>query len=181
MRSLERDEKREKEQLEKKNHKKHKSNFSRTRSQQERTLFKEEDKETKKKEKTKNNTNGGTGGCATFTTTGIRRGRRRPRRAALRLAQRQQHVLFKRHRSGKKHSSTKKLFLMICLNETCFCVRVILTPNVKTRAFGVRTVAAHSLSRALLRTSSTRIETMISIQTCNPHHHPQHPLVSFLT
>jgi len=45
MRSLERDEKREKEQLEKKNHKKHKSNFSRTRSQQERTLFKEEDKE----------------------------------------------------------------------------------------------------------------------------------------
>jgi len=180
MRSLERDEKREKEQLEKKNHKKHKSNFSRTRSNKKEHFLKKKTK-TKKKEKTKNNTNGGTGGCATFTTTGIRRGRRRPRRAALRLAQRQQHVLFKRHRSGKKHSSTKKLFLMICLNETCFCVRVILTPNVKTRAFGVRTVAAHSLSRALLRTSSTRIETMISIQTCNPHHHPQHPLVSFLT
>ena len=69
---------------------------------------------------------------------------------------------------------------MICLNETCFCVRVILTPNVKTRAFGVRTVAVHSLSRALLRTSSTRIETMIPIQTFNPHH-PHHPLVSFLT
>ena len=180
MRSLERDEKREKEQLEKKNHKKHKSNFSRTRSNKKEHFLKKKTK-TKKKEKTKNNTNGGTGGCATFTTTGIRRGRRRPRRAALRLAQRQQHVLFKRHRSGKKHSSNKKLFLMICLNETCFCVRVILTPNVKTRAFGVRTVAAHSLSRALLRTSSTRIETMISIQTCNPHHHPQHPLVSFLT
>ena len=179
MRSLERDEKREKEQLEKKNHKKHKSNFSRTRSNKKEHFLKKKTK-TKKKEKTKNNTNGGTGGCATFTTTGIRRGRRRPRRAALRLAQRQQHVLFKRHRSGKKHSSNKKLFLMICLNETCFCVRVILTPNVKTRAFGVRTVAAHSLSRALLRTSSTRIETMISIQTCNLHH-PHHPLVSFLT
>lgn len=176
MRSLERDEKREKEQLEKKNTKNTRETFlGRARNKKEHFLKKKT--KTKKKEKTKNNTNGGTGGCATFTTTGIRRGRRRPRRAALRLAQRQQHVLFKRHRSGKKHSSTKKLFLMICLNETCFCVRVILTPNVKTRAFGVRTVAAHSLSRALLRTSSTRIETMISIQTCNPHH----PFVSFLT
>ena len=79
-----------------------------------------------------------------------------------------------------RHSS-KKLFLMMCLNDLFLCscysyagVRVV------TRAFGVRTVAVHSRSRALLLTSSTRIETMISIQTCNPHH-PHHPLVSFLT